>query len=38
MVTSVKLHADEGSPSFFTEAYFTKPQSPDAWDEFGRLC
>ena len=24
-------YADEGSPAFFTEAYFTKPQSPDAW-------
>ena len=31
MVTSVKLHAEEGSPAFFTEAYFTKPQSPDTW-------
>ena len=24
-------YADEGSPLFFNEAYFTKPQSPDAW-------
>lgn len=31
MAAGVKLHADEGSPAFFTEAYFTKPQSPDAW-------
>ena len=26
-----KLHADETSQSFFPEAFFTKPQSPDAW-------
>ena len=31
LAPAVKLHADEGSPSFFTEAYFTKPQSPEAW-------
>lgn len=31
MAAGVKLHADEGSPAFFMEAYFTKPQSPDAW-------
>lgn len=31
IVTPFCLFADEGSPVFFNEAFFTKPQSPDAW-------
>ena len=31
MAAGIKLQADEGSPAFFAEAFFTKPQSPDAW-------
>ena len=27
----VTSYADETSQSFFSEAFFTKPQSPDAW-------
>lgn len=31
MAAGIKLQADEGSPAFYAEAFFTKPQSPDAW-------
>ena len=31
LLTGLSAHADEVTPSFITEACFTKPQSPDAW-------
>ena len=31
LLVCTNVFADEGSPAFFSEAYFTKPQSPEAW-------